>query len=181
MGFKVRVEASALRNFNFSSKEGSKEMAIRPKELPEKTENWAEADFKGHAKSIVTVKGGHTMVVDEPKRLGGSDEGPSPTGYLVTSLAGCTAVILERCAKEAKLDIGSLKVKSTIIYSPRGIAGEEGYDSNPSEAHSEIWLDIDADDAQMEALKADYFRRCPVYNLFKASGCTMRDTWLVNE
>ncbi len=156
-------------------------MAIRPKELPETTENWAEADFQGHAKSVVTVKGGHTMVVDEPRRLGGSDEGPSPTGYLVTSLAGCTAVIIERCAKEAGLEIGALKVKSTIVYSPRGIAGQEGYHSNPSEAKSEIWLEIEASAEQVEALKAAYARRCPVYNLFQASGCTMTDVWRVNE
>ena len=31
-------------------------MAIRPKEPPEKTENGAEADFRGHAKSVVTAK-----------------------------------------------------------------------------------------------------------------------------
>ena len=77
-------------------------MAIRPKELPETTENWAEADFKGHAKSIVTLMRGYTLVMDEPKHLGGSGEGPSPMDYLVTSLAGCTAVILERCAMAAK-------------------------------------------------------------------------------
>ena len=88
-------------------------MAIRPKELPETTENWAEADFKGHAKSIVTLMRGYTLVMDEPKHLGGSGEGPSPMDYLVTSLAGCTAVILERCAMAAELEIGSLKVKSS--------------------------------------------------------------------
>jgi len=156
-------------------------MAIRVKELPEATENWAEADFKGHAKSVVTVKGGHTMIVDEPKRLGGSGAGPSPTGYLVTSLAGCTAVILERCAKDAKLEIESLRVKSTIVYSPRGIAGLEGCKSNPSEAVTEVWLRIPATVGQIEALKVNYLERCPVYNLFKASGCKMTDSWHVNE
>jgi uncharacterized OsmC-like protein len=156
-------------------------MVIRAKELPEKTDNWAEADFKGHAKSVVTVKGGHTMIVDEPKRLGGSDEGPSPTGYLVSSLAGCTAVILERVMKDSKFEVESLKVKSTIVYSPRGIAGQEGYHSNPSEAISEIWLKTNATADQMESVKSDYFRRCPVYNLFKASGCQMTDNWHVNE
>ncbi len=34
---------------------------------------------------------------------------------------------------------------------------------------------------RVEALKKDYFRRCPVYNLFKASGCKMTDIWRVNE
>lgn len=156
-------------------------MAIRPKELPEKTDNWAEADFQGHAKSVVTVKSGHSLIVDEPKRLGGSDEGPSPTGYLVASLAGCTAVIVERVAKDMKLEIESMRVKSTIVYSPRGIAGQEGYPSHPTEAASEVWLRIDADAEQVEALKADYFRRCPIYNLFKGAGCKMEDTWHVNE
>lgn len=156
-------------------------MAIRPKEIPETTENWAEADFKGRSKSVMTLMRGYTLVMDEPKHLGGSGEAPSPMDYLVNSLAGCTAVILERCAKDAKLEIASLKVKSTIVYSPRGIAGQEGYQSNPSEAHSEIWMEIDADDEQIEALKAAYFRRCPVFNLFKAAGCAMRDTWRVNE
>ena len=156
-------------------------MAIRAKELPETTDNWAEADFKGHAKSVVTVKGGHTMIVDEPKRLGGSDEGPSPTGYLVTSLAGCTAVILERVMKDAKLEVESLKVKSTIVYSPRGIAGQEGYKSNPSEAVTDVWFKTSATPEQVEVAKVDYFRRCPVYNLFAASGCKMTDNWHVNE
>ena len=156
-------------------------MAIRTKELPEKTENWAEADFKGHAKSVVTVKGGYTMIVDEPKRLGGSGSGPSPTGYLVTSLAGCTAVILERCAKDARLEIESLKVKSTIIYSPRGIEGLGGYKSNPNEAVTEVWLKILASFEQIEALKVSYIERCPVYNLFKASGCKMTDNWHVTN
>ena len=156
-------------------------MAIRPKELPEKNDNWAEADFRGHAKSVVTLKSGHTVIVDEPQRLGGSDEGPSPTGYLVTSLAGCTAVIVDRVARDMKLEIESLKVKSTIVYSPRGIAGQEGYPSQPTEAASEVWLRINADAGQVEALKADYFRCCPVYNLFKAAGCKMADTWHVNE
>ncbi|MEE9273791.1 MAG: OsmC family protein [bacterium] len=156
-------------------------MNIRPKELPETTDNWAEADFKGHAKSIVTTKSGHTIIIDEPQRLGGSNEGPSPTGYLVASLAGCTAVILERCAKDAKLEIDSLRIKSNIVYSPRGIAGQEGYQAHPTEAHSDVWLEIKASDEQIEALKADYFRRCPVHGLFRASGCKMVDNWHINE
>mgnify|MGYP004005202573 FL=1 len=156
-------------------------MAVKLKELPETTENWAEADFKGHAFSEVSVKGGHTLIVDEPKRLGGSDQGPSPLGYLATSLAGCTAVIVERCVKDAKLDIESMKVKSPIVYSPRGIGGVAGYKSNPSEAITDVWIKIDATPEQIEAVKADYMKRCPVYNLFSASGCKMIDNWHVNE
>ena len=115
--------------------------------------------------------------MDEPQRLGGSDEGFSPTGYLVTFLAGGTAVIINRVARDMKLEFESLKVKSIIVYSPRGIAGQESCPSQPTG----VWLRIDADAGQVEALKADYFRCCPVYNLFKAAGCKMTDTWHANE
>ena len=107
-------------------------MAIRPKELPEITSNWAEADWKGHQKSIVTTKSGHTVIVDEPKALGGSDEGPSPTGYLFASLAGCTTVIVERVANDLGIQIDGMKVRAEGFYSPRGIAGQDGYESAPT-------------------------------------------------
>jgi len=72
------------------------------------------------------------------------DSGPSPLGYLATSLTGCTAVIVERCVKDAKLKVESMKVKSTIAYSPRGISSVEGYKSNPWEAIIDVWIKIDA-------------------------------------
>lgn len=67
------------RSQMFTANHGRRfKMAIRPKELPETTENWAEADFKGHSKSVVTLMRGYTLVMDEPRHLGGSGEGPSP-------------------------------------------------------------------------------------------------------
>ncbi|MFQ5693400.1 MAG: OsmC family protein, partial [Nitrospinota bacterium] len=80
-------------------------MAIRPKELPETIENWAEAEWQGHQKSIVKTKSGHTVIVDEPRHMGGTDEGTSPMGYLFSALAGCTAVIVERAAKDLGIEI----------------------------------------------------------------------------
>ena len=34
--------------------------------IPERRENWAEAEFKGGAKSVVTLRDGHVMIADEP-------------------------------------------------------------------------------------------------------------------
>jgi putative redox protein len=38
--------------------------------------------------------GRHTLVVDEPLDRGGLDCGPSPWGYLLSSLGACTAIAL---------------------------------------------------------------------------------------
>ena len=156
-------------------------MAIRPKELPEITSNWAEADWKGHQKSVVTTKSGHTVIVDEPRALGGSDEGPSPMGYLFTSLAGCTSVIIERVAKDLGIQIDSMKVRAEGFYSPRAIAGEEGYESGPTEVRSDITLKTSASDEEIENLKKEYFKRCPVFNLFRKSNAKMIDNWVIER
>lgn len=156
-------------------------MAIRPKDLPETTTNWAEADWQGHQKSIVRTKSGHTVIVDEPRSMGGTDEGPSPMGYLFAAFAGCTAVILERVASNLGVPIAAMKVRAGGVYSPRGIAGHEGYESAPSEVTSEIILKTSASEAQIEQLKKEYFKRCPVFNLFRKSGAKMSDRWVIER
>jgi hypothetical protein len=34
--------------------------------IPERRKNWAEAELKGKAKSVITPRGGHVMIADEP-------------------------------------------------------------------------------------------------------------------
>ena len=156
-------------------------MAIRPRELPETTDNWAEAEWQGHQKSLVRTKSGHSLIVDEPRHMGGSDEGPSPMGYLFTASAGCTAVIVERVAKELGIEIQAMKVRASGLYSPRGIAGMEGYSSAPKKFISQVRLKTLASKEEVERLKREYMRRCPVYNLFKNSGAEMMDEWTVER
>ncbi len=156
-------------------------MAIRPKELPETTENWAEGEWKGHQKSIVNTKSGHTLIVDEPKSMGGTDEGTSPMGYLFTAMAGCTAVIVERVAKGMEIEIQSMKVKASGVYSPRGIAGQEGYESAPTQFKYDVTLKTSASDAQIEELKKLYVKRCPVHTLCRKSGAEIVENWTIER
>ena len=41
---------------------------------------------------------GHSLVVDEPIALGGTDEGPTPYDYLAAALGACTAITLRMFA-----------------------------------------------------------------------------------
>jgi putative redox protein len=59
---------------------------------------------------------GHTMVVDEPVAVGGTDTGPRPTQLLAASLAGCTAITVEMYADRKGWDVGSLEVDVDVVY-----------------------------------------------------------------
>ncbi len=155
-----------------------------PAAVPERRETWASADFEGRARCTITVKGGHTLIADEPADLaggvGGDNAGPTPLGYLVAAFAADIPVVLERIAREMHLEIQAMRAKTTIVYNPRGIRGLPGYEPTPHEAISDIWLTTTATSEAIEQLKAQYAQRCPVYNILRKSGCRMIDNWYVD-
>ena len=153
--------------------------------IPERRENWAEAEFKGGAKSVITVRSGHVLVADESPGfaggLGGENAGPTPTGFLVSALAADIPSMLGRLAREQKVEIVSLKARVQIAWNPRGIAGAEGIEPTPYEAVSDIWIEISGDRAAVERMREAYERRCPLYNIMKKAGCRMIDNWHVSQ
>jgi putative redox protein len=64
----------------------------------------------------VDVEGGHTLVVDEPAAIGGTDTGPRPTQLLAASLAGCTAITVEMYADRKGWDVGAIEVDVDVAY-----------------------------------------------------------------
>ena len=154
-------------------------------EIPARRENWAEAEFKGGARSIVTLKSGHVLVADEPPGFaggaGGENSGPTPTGFLVAAFAADIPAMLNRIARELGIEIVSLRARVQIAWNPRGIAGVDGIEPVPFEAISDIWLDAPADHAAVARMQAAYERRCPLHNLFRKAGCRMVDNWHVGR
>jgi putative redox protein len=58
----------------------------------------------------VDVNSRHTIVTDEPERLGGSDEGPAPHELLAATLASCAATMIAMYAQNRGWDIGETAV-----------------------------------------------------------------------
>lgn len=154
-------------------------------EIPERRENWAEAVFKGGAKSVITLKSGHVLVSDEPAGFaggaGGENAGPTPTGFLVAAFAADIPVILQRIARERAISLQSIGARVSIAWNPRGIAGLDGVEPTPFEAVSDIRIRTNASDSEIDALKNAYERRCPLYNLLRKSGCRMIENWRVEK
>ena len=49
------------------------------------------------------------------------------------------------------------------------------------DAEVEIRFTTDAPAHLIEELKAQYLRRCPLYNLFHRSGCAMTENWHIDR
>ena len=104
----------------------------------------------------VDVNGRHTIVTDEPERLGGSDEGPAPHELLAATLASCVATMIAMYAQNRGWEIGETAVD--VDYDP---------DSVPRRFAIDIQLPGDLDPERRRRLQR-VAETCPVRRALEA-------------
>ncbi|HWB70351.1 MAG TPA: OsmC family protein [Solirubrobacterales bacterium] len=102
----------------------------------------------------VEIEGGHTIVVDEPASVGGTDTGPAPTRLLAASLAACTAVTMELYAERKGWEMGPVEVGVEAEY--------EG--AQPTAFEVRLRLSRELSDEQRERLTV-IAAKCPVHRV----------------
>ncbi|TVR67947.1 MAG: OsmC family peroxiredoxin [Spirochaetaceae bacterium] len=104
-----------------------------------------------------------TIVVDEPKQLGGTDAGPNPLEYELASLAGCINVTGHLVAREMGLTISDLKMTLSGTLNPARFMGR-GEEERAGFKEIAVVLELSGvtDAAQLEAWRAAVEERCPV-------------------
>lgn len=107
--------------------------------------------------------GNHTLVVDEPAKLGGGDAGPNPLEYLLTALTGCLNVTGWKVAGELGMTLRGISFEVSGTFDPSKFMGRNS--DNRAGYHTidvQATVDCDADEATLEQWARAVETRCPV-------------------
>ncbi len=129
-----------------------------------------------HARSSVQVRD-VSAIIDEPEIRGGTNLGLAPTETLMASLIGCTNVISKRIAHGMGVEMGEMKINLSADFNRLGTLLMEEIDSPFSNVVLDIEVATNATPEQMDVIKTDLAKYCPVAKVFRGSGITVTENW----
>ena len=148
-------------------------MAIRQKTVIQMKMN---ATGETHARSKVRARDVESTI-DEPLERDGTNLGLSPTETLMASLIGCTNVITKRIAHGMGVEMGELDVNLTSNFDRRGVMLMAEVDQPFTDIVMDITVATNATPEQMEAIKTDIAKYCPIAKVIRGSGVTITENW----
>lgn len=107
--------------------------------------------------------GNHTLLIDQPTGMGGTDSGPNPLEYCLISLAGCIGAIGRIIANQRKMDVrgfdisveGELDTDNLL-----GLSGEQRAGFKTIKVS--VGIDADMSIAEKQAFLSEIDSRCPI-------------------
>jgi uncharacterized OsmC-like protein len=101
---------------------------------------------------------------DLPPAVGGHNEAPSPTAYLLGAVAGCAvAFIAATLAPQFDVEIDELSATARCNSDLAGLLGIEGADPRLRGIALDIRITSSSPQDRVSALKEAWLQRCPVY------------------
>lgn len=116
------------------------------------------------------VSGKFSMVIDEPRNMGGTDEGPTPIQVLLMSLAGCLNVTGHEVARQKGLKLNGMKVTIEGVMNPCAFIGCS-FEERAGFQQIKVTVDPDMENASPEEIAAwleETENRCPVTDNVRA-------------
>ena len=132
-----------------------------------------------HARTKINIRD-VSSVIDEPEARGGTNQGLTPTETLMASLIGCTNVISKRIAHKMGIELGEMDIQLSAKFDRRGTMLEEEIDVPFSEVTMDIEIDTDATEEQINMLKIDLAKFCPIAKVLRGSGVKITENWIIN-
>lgn len=112
---------------------------------------------------IEATSGSHKLIVDQARIVGGSDAGPNPLKYFLTSMGACLISIAVMAAKQKRITIRSMSVDVDGTLDLDGLMGKDTTKrSGFEDIIFKVKLDADLSDEEKLAFLGEVERRCPV-------------------
>ena len=129
-----------------------------------------------HARSRIRARDVESTI-DEPLERDGTNQGLSPTETLMASLIGCTNVISKRIAHHMGVGMGQMDVALTSNFDRRGVMLQDEVERPFTDIVMDITVETDATPDQLDAIKADLQKYCPIAKVIRGSGVTITENW----
>jgi putative redox protein len=133
-----------------------------------------------HSRTEISVRDVHT-VIDEPKEREGTNMGPTPTETMLAALIACTNVISHKCAKKHGVEFKAMTIDAESTFDRRGTQLLEEVEVPFPKIRLIINVTTDANGTDMEKVKADLHRFCPVSKVVRNSGTELEEVWNVTR
>lgn len=129
-------------------------------------------------KTSISVRDFSPLIVDEPKSLGGTDEGPNPVEYVLAGLSSCTSVMIGIISKEKSFSYQGVDFVNDGTLDLQGLMGVEGISPHFQNVNFDVIISTNEDLSRIEELKEEVEKRCPVYNLLIDAGVKVETNWI---
>jgi uncharacterized OsmC-like protein len=133
-----------------------------------------------HSRTEISVRDVNT-IIDEPRERDGTNMGPTPTETMVAALIACTNVISHKCAKKHGVELKAMSISAESTLDRRGTQLLEEIEVPFPKIRLMINVATDANDADVEKVKADLHRFCPIAKVIRNSGTALEEVWNVTR
>ncbi|MFC4387992.1 OsmC family protein [Gracilibacillus marinus] len=104
----------------------------------------------------------HSVLVDEPKSLGGTDEAMNPVELLLSALGACQSIVARTYAKKFDIDLRDFQVQLEGDINLDGFFDKADVRAGYSDIRVTYTTDTDAPAEKVEAFIAFLEAHCPV-------------------
>jgi putative redox protein len=137
-------------------------------------------DCPTHSRTEISTRDVAT-VIDEPKERDGTNLGPSPTEMVAAALIACTNVIGHKCAHKHGVKFTTMSIDAEAMFDRRGTQLLEEIEVPFPNIRLIINITTDASEGDIEKVKADLHRFCPVAKVIRNAGTRIEEVWNVKR
>lgn len=145
-----------------------------------------ETQYLGKYKSAVNIRDLAVCYLDEPKELGGDNDGPTPLESVLASLCGCTSMIVHIMQREMGFRLHAMRCEADGVVDVRRAemkrTGKKYSEVEPIAHHFhsvtlKVFIKSDESPERVAELERQVRRLCPVSRLLEDAGIAFNVEW----